>query len=397
MTGGTQELEAFRREVRAFLAEALAPEVAAAVEAGRALGKEALLDWHRRLHAQGWVAPGWPREEGGTGWSEAQKYVFEEECALASAPLLIPMGLTIVGPLLIAFGSAEQKRRHLPAILAGEEVWCQGFSEPEAGSDLASLRCRAVRDGDDYVVEGSKIWTTQAHWSDWCLLLARTSSEGRKQQGITILLVDMKSPGVSVRPLPSLDGLHVLNQVYFDCVRVPAAQRVGAENDGWRMLKATIGHERVLVADVGRTRMLLRRLGRIAAAERRGGTTLAADPRFAARFARLEVRLKALELCVLRVVNDPALALRPEASMLKVQGTELQQEVSRLTSDALGPYALPYRREALEAGAAQPAGLPVGPDYAATVTPFYFFWRKASISAGTNEIQRNIIARSLLS
>lgn len=387
------EIAEFRHEVRGFLANALPPEVAARVEAGAALSRDELMDWHRRLFEQGWVAPGWPVEHGGTGWSEAQKYAFEEECALAGAPSLIPMALTIVGPLLIAFGSDEQKARHLPAILGGDEIWCQGFSEPDAGSDLASLKCRAVRDGDHYVVDGSKIWTTQAHWADWCLLLVRTSSEGRKQQGISILLVDMTSPGITVRPLPSLDGLHVLNQVFFDGVRVPLGQRVGEEDDGWRLLKATIGHERVLVADVGRCKTMLRRLRRIAGCERRHGRPLAEEPRFRARLARLEIRLKALELCALRVVNDPALAVRPEASMLKVRGTELQQDISRATSDALGLYALPYHPEVLTEGW---LGEPVGPDYAATPTPFYFFWRKASISAGTNEIQKTIIAKSLL-
>ncbi len=394
MSTDPSEIDLFRDDVRAFLATALRPEMAARVEAGYALGRDELMEWHRLLHARGWIAPGWPREAGGTGWSEEQRYVFDEECALASAPLLIPMALTIVGPLLIAHGSEAQKRRHLPAILSGEEIWCQGFSEPEAGSDLAALRCRATREGDDYLVEGSKIWTTQAHWADWCLLLVRTASEGRKQQGITILLVDMKSPGITVRPLPSLDGLHVLNQVFFAGVRVPRTQRVGAEGEGWGILKSVIGHERVLVADVGRSRMLLRRLCRIAATERRRGRPLAEEPRFAARLARLAVRLKALELCVLRVVNDPALALRPEASMLKLRGTELQQEMSRLMSDALGPYALPYHRAVLTEGWGD--ARPVGPDYAATPTPFYFFWRKASISAGTNEVQRNIIAKSLL-
>lgn len=394
MTGAAAEISAFRQEVRRFLAEALRPEVARRVEAGFALGRDELMDWHRRLYERGWIAPGWPVEHGGTGWTEAQKYAFEEECALAGAPALIPMALTVVGPLLIAYGSAEQKRRYLPAILRGDEIWCQGFSEPDAGSDLASLKCRAVLDGDHYVVDGSKIWTTQAHWADWCVVLVRTCSEGRKQQGISILLVEMDSPGVTVRPLPSLDGLHVLNQVFFEGVRVPVEQRVGEENEGWSLLKATIGHERVLVADVGRCKTMLRRLRRIAGQERRDGRPLAEEPRFVARLARLEIRLKALELCALRVVNDPALAVRPEASLLKVRGTELQQEISRATSDALGLYALPYHPEVLSEGW---QGEPVGPDYAATPTPFYFFWRKASISAGTNEIQKTIIAKSLLS
>tara|TARA_R100000005_G_scaffold77038_3_gene44165 strand:+ start:1384 stop:3711 length:2328 start_codon:yes stop_codon:yes gene_type:complete len=390
----TQHIDEFRQEVRRFLKENLPPEITAKVKGGYELNKDELLAWHKCLYARGWAAPGWPEAYGGPGWSEAQKYVFEEECARGHAPQLIPMGLITVAPLLIAYASEEQKARYLPPILKGEEVWCQGFSEPEAGSDLAALRCRAVRDGDDYIVTGSKIWTTHAQWADWCELLVRTCSDGPRQKGITVLLVDMKSPGITVQPLPSLDGLHVLNQVFFEDVRVPVTQRVGEEGEGWTLLKSTIGHERVLNADVGRSKTLLHRLRHIAARETRHGAPLLSHLPFAMTVARFAVRVKALELCVMRVINDPALALRPESSLLKIRGTELQQDISRETSDALGPYALPYHRDVLSKG--WPSD-PVGPDYCATPTPFYFFWRKASISAGTNEVQRNIIAKSLLS
>lgn len=390
----TEEINKFREEVRQFLSDNLPPDTAAKVKGGYELGKNELLAWHKRLYGQGWAAPGWPAEYGGPGWTEAQRYVFEDECAQGFAPQLIPMALITVAPLLIAFGSETQKARYLPPILRGEEVWCQGFSEPEAGSDLASLRCKAVRDGDHYIINGSKIWTTHAQWADWCELLVRTSADGPRQHGITVLLADMKSPGITIQPLPSLDGLHVLNQVFFDNVRVPVEQRVGEEGEGWNLLKSTIGHERVLNADVGRSKMLLRRLHEIGKRETRYGKPLAAHLPFAVSFARFEVRLRALELCALRVINDATLALRPEASMLKIRGTELQQDISRHLSDSLGPYALPHHRKVLSQGW---EGTPVGPDYSATPTPFYFFWRKASISAGTNEVQRNIIAKSLLS
>jgi alkylation response protein AidB-like acyl-CoA dehydrogenase len=319
--------------------------------------------------------------------------VFEEELAEAGAPILIPMGLYMVGPLLIAHGNEEQKARYLPRILDASEVWCQGFSEPGSGSDLASLRCAARLEGDSYVVSGTKIWTTSAHWSDWCLLLTRTGSGGRKHDGITILLVDMHSPGITIRPLPSLDGYHSLNQVFFDDVRVPVANRVGPQDGGWRLLMSVIGNERIMVADVGRTKALLYKLKYVARNELRDGVRLIDTPRIRDRIARAEIDLLALEMTVLRLVNDPELGKRPEASMLKIRGTELQQTLTRLLSEAVGQFALPYLNEVLTEGWKDE---PIGPEYAATLTPFYFFWRKSSISAGTNEIQRNIMARASL-
>jgi alkylation response protein AidB-like acyl-CoA dehydrogenase len=381
------ELEEFRAEVRAFLDSALPPALAARVRAGHTLSRDELMGWHRALHRRGWVALHWPVAQGGTGWDIARKYVFEEECARAGAPSLIPMGLTIIGPLLIAFGSPAQQARFLPRILDGSEIWCQGWSEPEAGSDLAALRCRAVREGEEYVVTGTKIWTTHAQWADWCMLLARTSSAGRRQEGITILLVDMRLPGVSIRALPSLDGMHVLNQVTFEGVRVPVALRVGEEGRGWGLLKATVGHERILNADVGRTRALLDRLLDLL---RRQG---AVRPGLRQRVARAAVRLQALESLVARAIASPDPANGPDAPLIKVRGTELQQELSWLLSEAAGRYGLPHHREVLTEGWQEE---PVGPPDLATLTPFYLFWRKASISAGTNEIMRNLIARRLL-
>jgi alkylation response protein AidB-like acyl-CoA dehydrogenase len=392
-TPDSPEIKAFRQQVRDFLAARLSPELRARVLGGHYLSKDELLGWHRELYRQGWVAQEWPVEYGGTGWSPLQKYVFEEELAEAGAPILIPMGLYMVGPLLIAYGSEEQKARFLPRILDGSEVWCQGFSEPGSGSDLASLRCAARLEGDTYVVSGTKIWTTSAHWSDWCLLLTRTGRGQRKHDGITILLVDMRLPGISIRPIPSLDGYHSLNQVFFDDVRVPANLRVGPQDGGWRLLMSMIGKERIMVADVGRTKAMLYKLKRIAAEEVRDGVRLIDTPRFRDRIARAEIDVMALEMTVLRMVNDPDLAKRPEASLLKIRGTEVQQALTRLLSEAVGQYAIPYSRDVLTDGW---GGEPIGPDYAATLTPFYFFWRKSSISAGTNEIQRNIMARALL-
>ena len=384
---------AFRAEVRDFLRRALPPDLAARVRAGHTLSREELMGWHRALHRQGWVAMHWPAAHGGPGWSIAEKYVFEEECALAGAPGLIPMGLTIIGPLLIAFGTPDQQARFLPRILDGSEIWCQGWSEPEAGSDLASLRCRARREGDEYVVTGTKIWTTFAQWADWCMLLARTSTGARRQEGITILLVPMSLPGISVRPLPSLDGMHVLNELRFEEVRVPATLRVGEEDRGWGLLKATVGHERILNADVGRCRAMLDRLLTMARRTTRDGRAMIEEPAFRHRLARAEIRLLALESLVLRAIAAADPANGPDAPLIKIRGTELQQELAWLLSEAAGPYGLPYHREVLTEGWHEP---PIGPPEAATLTPFYLFWRKASISAGTNEIMRNLIARRLL-
>jgi len=397
VTGAEREssLAAFRAEVRHFLRTHLPPDIRRKTELGLFLDREDLLRWHRILYARGWVAPAWPRRHGGAEWSPEQRHIFEEEAAEAGAPQLIPMALTIVGPLVIAFGSEEQQRRWLPRILDGSEVWCQGFSEPGAGSDLAALRCRAVRDGDRYLVDGTKIWTTQAHWADRCLLLARTATGPRRQQGITILAVDMCAPGVSVRPIPTLDGAHVLNEVRFEGVSVPVEDRIGAEGEGWPALKAIIGNERLLNADVGRTKALLRRLRAIASVEPGGleGQPLMRDPHFRRRLARLEIALHAVEATALRFMRDPTLAAKPETALLKIRGTELQQDVARLLSETVALYGLPQNRDFLHG---VPGAEPIGPEYAAALTPFHLFWRKASISAGTNEVMRDLVAAALL-
>lgn len=385
-------MRAFREEVRTFLAKELPAEIRRKQSLGIAHSKEELLEWQRILHRRGWVALHWPKEHGGTGWSIEQKFIFEEECALADAPDLLAQALTIVGPILIHAGTEEQKKHFLPRILDGTDVWCQGFSEPGAGSDLANLACKAAREGDEYVINGSKIWTSNGHWSDWCLLLARTANLGKKQRGITVLLVPMNATGVRVRPLPSLDGAHVLNQVYFDDVRVPVANCVGTENDGWTVLKAIIGNERILNANIGRSKAMLRRLDGILAREADGGRPLAEDAGFRRRVAQCRVELHALEYTVLRWMDDPLIAQKPETSILKLRGTELQQRISEIMSEAVAYHGLPFDPACVDGSAPVE---PIGPDYAGSLTPFYFFWRKASISAGTNDVMRNMVAAEL--
>ncbi|MGE0802610.1 MAG: acyl-CoA dehydrogenase family protein [Lautropia sp.] len=388
----TQTLEAFRQEVRDFLAENLSPELAERVKSGYYLDRPELDRWHRALYERGWAAANWPREHGGPGWTPMQRYVFEDECANAGAPILIMMGLNQVGALLMAAGTEAQKQRHLPRILDGSDLWCQGLSEPNSGSDLASLKCPARRDGDVYVVDGSKIWTTAAHWANWCFLLVRTSSDGPKQDGITILLLDMKTPGITIRPIIGLDGMHSLNQLFLDGVRIPVSCRVGEEGKGWPLMKYFLGHERLSAAGIWKCKAHFARLGVIARATLRDGRPLAENPRFRDRMAWLEIRMRALEVLLLSIIDDSAKAKGAEGAMLKLRGTELQQEILAMTSEAAGPYAVPFHPEILRTGWTEE---PVGPEFATTATPFYLFWRKSTISGGSSEIMRNVIAQAL--
>lgn len=392
----TAEEQAFRGEVRAFLRERLPPDISAKVQGGYELERDDYLRWQRILHERGWGAVNWPTEFGGTGWSAVQQYIFEEESAAAGAPRLIPFGLKMVAPVLMAFGTAAQQRRFLPPILAGEAWWCQGYSEPGSGSDLASLRTRAVREGDHYLVNGQKTWNTLGQYADWMFCLVRTDPQAKPQSGISFLLIDMKSPGVSVRPIVLLDGTPEVNDVWFENVRVPAENLVGEENRGWTYAKFLLGHERTSLAGVGPTKRELARLKRVAAGVRRGGGSLLEDPLFAARVARIEIDLMALEITNLRVLcaEGAARAPGPEASILKIKGTEIQQAISELLMHAAGNYALPLRREAQAAGwQADPRLPPAGPSFAATATAGYLNQRKLSIFGGTNEIQKNIVAK----
>lgn len=392
----SQENRDFIEEVRAFVDEALTPEIRKRSRAGRTLDKDTQIRWQKLLHERGWIAPNWPKEYGGTGWSPIKRYLFDREIAAAGAPRVIPFGIDMVGPVIIAFGSEEQKRRYLPRILSSDDWWCQGFSEPGAGSDLASLKTRAVRDGDHYVINGSKIWTTLAQHADMMFCLARTSIEDRKQRGISFILIDMQTPGITVSPIQLIDGGFEVNQVFFEDVRVPVENLVGEEGRGWDYAKFLLGHERTGIAGIGRSLHQFSRLKAMMEEEvDDDGRPLIDNPRFADRLARLEIELKALDATVLRMLSreEAGGAPGPESSILKIKGTEIQQTITELMLDAVGPYGAPYLPEADEPGW---NGEPVGPAYAVDAAPYYFNWRKVTIYGGSNEIQKNIIAKAIL-
>ncbi|MBS0378594.1 MAG: acyl-CoA dehydrogenase family protein [Proteobacteria bacterium] len=396
----TPEEEAFRQEIRAFLAAAVPPDVREKVRLGRRLTREDMLGWQRILHARGFGAGTWPQRFGGCGWSVVQQHVFEEECAAACAPPQIPFGLRMVAPVLMAFGSPTQQQYHLPRIIAGEDWWCQGYSEPGAGSDLASLRTGAARGGDHYVVNGQKTWNTLGQYADWIFCLVRTSQEGKAQNGISFLLIDMRTTGISVRPIITVEGEHEINDIFFQDVRVPLANLVGEENKGWTYAKFLLNHERTNNAGVGICKRSLAQLKQLAARQQRGGRPLLENVRFRDRIARLEMELMALEITNLRVLSAFARDNRPpgaEVSALKIKGSELIQDLAELKMHALGMDALPYLREALDPQWQAPALLADHyPPEAPPLTGQYFNQRKTSIYAGSNEIQRNIIAKMIL-
>ena len=384
-------IERFRHEVRAFIAASLPEDIRLRVQHGQELDRDTHMRWHRVLLAQGWAAPGWPLEHGGAGWDLARQFVFDQELSAAFAPRLLPFNIDMVGPMLIHFGTPEQQRRFLPAALSGEHWWCQGFSEPNAGSDLAALACRALPDGDAYVVDGTKLWTTNAHCADWMFALVRTDSSGRKQQGITLLLIDMRSPGLGIHPLRTFDGGFEINQCFFDAVRVPMSLRIGAEGEGWAAAKFLLSLERLGIAEVARSKAMLARLRALAAQPLAGGTP--ADDAFHARLDELEMDLVALEVTERRKLFDPrAVDLGAEAAILKLRGTEIQQRISEYTLDWLGPWACVGTPPAPVAG----ANLPVPPAAAEHAAAHYFNLRKISIYGGSNEIQRNIVAKAVL-
>ncbi len=384
---------AFRDQVRAFLEAELPADLRHKVRNHLRLHKDDYVRWHRILARQGWAAPGWPREYGGPGWTPVQRHIFEEECARAGTPPVLPFGVNMVAPVIMAFGSEEQKAYYLPRILACEDWWCQGYSEPGAGSDLAALKTTAVRDGDHYIVNGQKTWTTLAQHADMIFCLVRTDPTVRKQEGISFLLIDMHAPGVTVRPIIMLDEDHEVNEVFFDNVRVPVANLVGQENRGWTYAKYLLGHERTGIAAVGRSRHELARLKALARREQKNGAPLLRDPLFAAKVADLEIELMALEMTVLRVLAQADKAPGPEASVLKVRGTEIQQRLSELMVEAAGPLALPFDPAYLEGEREHSV---IDDDFAAPLLAHYFNFRKTSIYGGSNEIQRNIISQMIL-
>ena len=385
------EDEAFRAQVRAFLQAKYPADIRRKVELGLALTKDDYVRFQRLLYLQGWIAPSWPVEFGGCGWPATRRYIFEDELAAADTPRIIPFGLKMLGPVLMAFGTPAQQQRFLPRILASEDWWCQGYSEPGAGSDLASLRTRAEPVDGGYRVNGTKMWTTYAHYADWMFALVRTGSGGKKQEGISFLLIDMRARGVSVRPIITIDGLHVVNQVFLEDVFVPADCRVGEEGQGWTIAKFLLSHERSNIAGVARSKQQLRRLKRIAADRGLGN-----DARFNDQLARLEIELLALEYTDLRALwqeETTGKVADDRASLLKIRGSQIQQALSELLMQAVGPHALPYDVEVLKHGwRGQP---PVGPEYAAPLAASYFDTRKTSIYGGSNEIQKNILAKAV--
>ena len=384
---------AFRDEVRRFITD-YHPERILGVQSRSHLDRDELLAWHRILYEKGWVAPSWPVEYGGTGWTPTQRYIFGEECARAETVPLLPFGLNMVGPVIYTYGTPEQKARFLPPILSGDAWWCQGYSEPGAGSDLANLRTTAVRDGDDYVLNGQKTWTTLAQHADWIFVLARTDQDAKPQAGISFFLVDMTSPGVDVRPIRLMDGSYEVNDTFFDNVRVPRENLIGEENQGWTYAKFLLGHERAGIAGVARSKKALDRVRDIASQEMSDGIPLSEDPAFACKIAAVDIDLMALEYTELRTLAAESQGARAgaESSILKIGGTEIQQRITELALEAVAYYGFPL----YEAGAGEDPYEGIGPDYALGASANYFHMRKVSIYGGSNEIQRNIIAKMVL-
>jgi alkylation response protein AidB-like acyl-CoA dehydrogenase len=393
----TPEEQKFREEIRAWVKENLPKEISEKVHNALELTRDDLQRWAKILGKKGWLGYGWPKEFGGPGWTAIEKHLFEEEAALAGAPRIIPFGPVMVAPVIMAYGNAEQQKRFLPGIASGEVWWSQGYSEPGSGSDLASVKTKAERKGDKYIVNGQKTWTTLGQYGEWIFCLVRTSNEGKPQTGISFLLIDMKSPGVTVRPIKLLDGGHEVNEVWFDNVEVPAENLIGEENKGWTYAKHLLSHERTNIADVNRAKRELERLKRIAKAEgvyqaSQGGADAA---RFRDEIAKLEVDIVALEMLVLRVLSAEKSGKNSLdiAGLLKIRGSEIQQRYSELMMLAAGPYALPFIEEAMEAGW---QGEYVGAAHCAPLASTYFNMRKTTIYGGSNEVQRNIVAQTVL-
>ena len=381
---------AFQQEVRQFVADELPEHISEKVRRGLKLDKEDVVFWQQKLNERGWFAPHWPEDLGGTEWSATQQFMFQQEMVDGYAPGTSPFGVRMCAPVIFTFGDDEQKQKFLPSIKDSSVWWCQGYSEPGSGSDLASLQTKAVREGDHYIVNGTKTWTTMAQWADWIFCLVRTSSEGKRQEGISFLLIDMKSPGIEVTPIITIDGSHEVNTVFFTDVKVPVENRIGEENKGWTYAKFLLGFERSSSL-TGGLKQQLRRLKRVAEQETNNAAPLLEDIDYKASVADYEVRLKTYEFLEMRVLGNKTPGA--EASYLKLLGTELQQQATELLLQAVGYYGSPYIRDALVYGYNEPS---VGPDYAAPLAPQYFNVRKTSIYAGSNEIQRNIMAKAIL-
>ncbi len=391
----TDEELAFREEARRVFTAEIPEAIRLKAREGEHLSKEDMVTSQRILNARGWATPNWPVAWGGQDWSPVQVYLYQDEMQQAYVPHPIPFNVTMVGPVIAQFGSEEHKHRFLPRAANADDFWCQGFSEPGSGSDLASLRTRAERKGDKYIVNGQKTWTTLAQYADWIFCLVRTDPGAKPQEGISFLLIDMKTPGITVRPIVTIDGGREVNEVFFDDVEVPAENLVGQENKGWDYAKFLLGNERTGIARVGASKAKIARIKELAALERVGDEPLIDKPRFREKLAAVEVELKALEMTQLRVVSDERKLAKgrqnPASSILKLKGSVIQQQLTELMMEVVGPYVMPYQPP--DQGQNEPF---VGPDYAASAGPTYFNVRKVSIYGGSNEIQRNIVAKAIL-
>jgi alkylation response protein AidB-like acyl-CoA dehydrogenase len=391
----TADEQAFRQEVRSFVQEQLPADIRAKVLGFLRVEREDYVRWQRILAARGWGAPGWPVEFGGCGWNAVQRNIFDEECFTGGAPRQMPFGLSMIAPVLMKFGSAEQKARFLPRIISMDDWWCQGYSEPGAGSDLASLKTRAERVGDRYTVTGQKIWTSFAQWANWMFALVRTDATGKPQQGISLVLIPMDSPGITVRPIKTLDGGFDVNEVFLDKVEVPVSNLVGEENAGWTIAKYLLGHERTNIAGLGMCKRLLRRLKELARKQTKHGRPLIEDPRFRDKLVKIDMDVLAHEWALARLISleSAGQGLGTEPSMLKIRGSEIQGELGELLMECAGPYAVPYLHDALELSheGPTPAGTELNP-----LTGQYLDLRKVAIYGGTNEIQRGLIGKTLV-
>jgi pimeloyl-CoA dehydrogenase large subunit len=388
----SKEELAFRDEVRTFFKESLPADIRKKLVEGRHTSKEDMVTWQRILNKKGWAVPHWPKEYGGTGWTPVQQYIFLEELQATPAPSPLPFGVNMVGPVIYTFGNEAQKKHYLPRIANLDDWWCQGFSEPGAGSDLASLKTTAKRKGDVYVINGQKTWTTLAQYADWIFCLCRTDPDAKKQSGISFILFDMKSRGVTVRPIQTIDGGREVNEVFFDDVEVPVENLVGEENKGWDYAKFLLGNERTNIARVGMSKERIRRIRYLASKVESDGKPLIEDSRFREKLAATEIELKALELTQMRVVANEHKNGKgkpdPASSILKIKGSEIQQTITELLMEITGPFALPYADEDEKSNEEA--------NWATTVAPGYFNYRKVSIYGGSNEIQRNIITKAVL-
>ena len=380
----TPEEQKFAAEVRAFVKANLPADVRDKVKNGKHLNRDDYMRWQQALGKKGWLVYTWPKKYGGPGFTPAERYIFENICAEEYAPGIIPFGTKMVGPVIYTFGSDEQKERFLPGIRSSEVQWCQGYSEPGAGSDLANLRTRAVRDGDHYIVNGQKTWTSAAHWADWIFCLLRTNPDAKPQEGISFLLIDMKAAGVTVRPIIMTDGAHHVNDVFFDSVKVPAVNLIGKENEGWTCAKFLLANERLGIAEVPASKRGVRSL-----------RELNDDPSLNEKIADIDLQVQALEMSELRALSTMQLggAPGPEASILKVRGSEIQQRIAELAMEAVGEYAAPYQPDLLFRATNE---TPIGPDHAPPAAPRYFNMRKTTIYGGSTEIQKNIVSKAIL-